>query len=333
MVLRATLAGLRRAGRAWTLGGFLLLVNVLTAAVLAVPLAVLVEADLRHRGAAVGMLYGFDYPWWSHWSDTRDGWPASLSPDILGAGFVFRNLELLLKGFLPMGLFLFRLPEASDPVYKGLDPLLFVVGGAYWLVQVLLAGGVLAHLRGESRQWTFRGLLHGAGFYGGRFLRLSLAVLVLDALVFGLNVPFAHWADGRARAAVSEVAAQSWLLGRHLVLLIALLLVNLVSSYARVIVVLEERSSAVLALVSALSFCARNVWRAAAHLLAVVATGVALVAVWALLDGHWTTTGYKTQVVTLVLAQALILGRILLRLALAAGQMDLYRGLTGPGRA
>ena len=77
MVLRATAAGLRRAARAWSLGAFLLVLNVLTAALLAVPLAVMLEADLRERDAASGLMYGFEYPWWSHWEDTRPGWPST----------------------------------------------------------------------------------------------------------------------------------------------------------------------------------------------------------------------------------------------------------------
>ena len=55
--------------------------------------------------------------------------------------------------------------------------------------------------------------------------------------------------------------------------------------------------------------------------------GVALLAFWHLLDSHWQTAGYATQLVTLALAQCLVGGRIALRLALWAGQIDLYRRL------
>jgi hypothetical protein len=335
MVLRATAAGLRRAARAWSLGAFLLLLNVLTAALLAVPLAVMLEGDLREREAASGLMYGFDYAWWSHWADTRPGWPSTLAPEILGTGFAFRNVDLLLKGQLPLGLFAARSAEAEGAATAAapapaLDPVLLMLGAGYWLLQVLLSGGVLAHLRGPSGQWTFRGLLHGSGFYAGRFLRLALLVLLVDGLVFALNVSFARWVDHRARESVTDSAAQAWLLGRHALLLLALLLVHLVSSYARVIVVLEERRSALLALLSSMAFCVRHAFRTSAHLLAVVAAGVFLLALWGYLDGHWTATGYKTQAVTLLLAEGLIFGRILLRLALSAGQIDLYRALSAP---
>jgi hypothetical protein len=53
--------------------------------------------------------------------------------------------------------------------------------------------------------------------------------------------------------------------------------------------------------------------------------GVALAAVWQLLDGRWDTVGYKTQLVTLLVGEAFLLGRIGLRVALLGGQIALYR--------
>ena len=58
-------------------------------------------------------------------------------------------------------------------------------------------------------------------------------MLLVDALVFALNVPLAGWADDRAREAVSETTAMAWLLGRHALLLLALLLVHMVSPATR----------------------------------------------------------------------------------------------------
>jgi hypothetical protein len=103
----------------------------------------------------------------------------------------------------------------------------------------------------------------------------------------------------------------------------------MISSYAKVILVLEERSSAVLAVVSSLAFCLRNLLRTAGHYLTLTALGVVLVVVWSLLDGRWMTVGYRTQIVSLLLAQALVFGRIWLRLALAGGQISIYRRLSG----
>jgi hypothetical protein len=328
-MLHALAEGFRRLARSAGLVPLLLLVNLGSAALLAVPLARTLEEDLENRDAARGMLHGFDFPWWSQWSDAQQGWTASFAPDVFGAGFAFKNIDLLLRGFLPGGLFVQREPAAArgpaSDTGPGLDPVILGLGAAYLVLQTFLAGGVFATLRGARGSWTVRGLLHGCGFYFGRFLRLLVLVLLVDFVAFGLNAPFARWADHQAREAVSEATAHYWLLGRHALLLLALLWVNMVSGYAKAIIVIEERSSAVLALLSAFSFALSRPLRTFGHYVSLAALGVGLLALWAVLDGAWETTGYATQLVALLLAQALMAGRIALRLALWAGHLALYR--------
>jgi hypothetical protein len=325
----AVVQGIRHVARIPGLVLLLLAVNLSSAALLAVPLARTLEADLGHTDSAGRMMRGFDFPWWSQWSDSQHGWTSSFAPDLFGIGFAFRNVDLLLRGYLPAGLFV-----SSEPHVPGggggdaaatVDPLILGLGAAYLLLQTFLAGGVLATLRGPRASWTVRGLLHGSGFYFGRFVRLTLLVLLMDFVLFQLNAPVARWADHRAREAVSEAAAAAWLLGRHAVLLLAILWINMVSGYAKAIVVLEERASAALALLSALSFALARPLRTFGHYLAIAALGVALLGLWHLADSRWEAAGYASQAVTLLLAQGLMAGRIALRLALWSGQIDLYR--------
>lgn len=331
--MRAYVDGLNAVRRSWGLVVLLLLVNVSLAALLAVPLAGLLERDLRKADAAANMMYGFDYTWWARWSDDQSGWTSSFGPDTFGIGFAFKNLDLLLKGRLPAGLLGAGEPRESASVRHDappLDQVLLGLGLAYLLTQTFLAGGILGVLRGQQGSWTVRGLVHGSGFYFGRFLRLALIALAADYVLFRLNAPFARWVDTQARQAVSETTAATWLLGGHALLLVGLLFVHMVSCYAKVIVVIEERSSAVLAFLSALAFCLGNLVRTAGHYLAVAGTGVLLLAFWSVLDGQWQTTGYKTQLVALLLFQGLVFGRIGLRLALLGGQVSLYRGSNVP---
>jgi hypothetical protein len=329
-MLSALREGFRAAGRSWGLAVTLLIVNLATAALLAVPLAARLEADLAGTDSAQAMLYGFDYNWWSEWSDRQQGWTASFHPDIFGTGFAFKNVDLLLKGAFPAGLLAVRHAEPGGESGPALpDAVILSLGVLYLGVQTFLAGGLLSVLRSARGDWTVRGLLHGSGFYFGRMLRLALLVLLVDVLLFRLNAPFAGWVESRAREAVSERAAMAWLLGRHALLLLAVLMVHLVAGYAKAIVVVEERSSAILAMASAAAFAVRRAGQALGHYLTMVAAGVLLLAAWALLDGAWETTGYKTQLLTLALFQALVLGRMFLRLALMGGQIHLYRRHAG----
>ena len=332
MILDAARRGLRRAAALWGLVLFLLVVNLLTAAVLAVPMAGTLRADVSNRAAADNMLYGFDYPWWAAWADAHPD--TTFTPDILGVGFAFKNLDLLLRGHLPAGLFARRPAGDSDDGSTGLDGTVLALGAAYLLVQILLTGGVLAALRAPQPEWTVRGLFHGGGFYFGRLLRVAGLVLLVDGLLFALYHPFARWADHQAREAISERSAIAWLLGRHLLLLLALLAVNMVSSYAKVLIVLEERASALLALLSAAALCLRRFSTTFGHVLLMALVATAGLAVWGVLDRHWETTGYKTQMVTFVLLEGFVFLRLLLRVATLGGQVTLARRLGGgPGEA
>jgi len=86
-MLHTLAEGFRRLARSAGLVPLLLLVNLGSAALLAVPLARTLEKDLEHRDAAREMLHGFDFPWWSQWSDAQQGWTSSFAPDVFGVGF------------------------------------------------------------------------------------------------------------------------------------------------------------------------------------------------------------------------------------------------------
>jgi hypothetical protein len=309
-------AGARSLGRNWGLVVFVLLANLAFALVLAVPLALQLHGDLVNRGAASGMMYGFDYDWWAEWSARQSGPAAELTPAILGTGFAFRNLDLLLKGSLPGGLFARGDGPSPDPTILGL-------GVLYLLLQVFLTGGLLGVFRSPQGGWTVRGLVHGSGFYFGRILRVSLLALAANGMVFALNAPFARWVDGLAREAVSEQTALVLVLGRHLVLLLALVLVHMTSSHAKVMVVREERLSAALALLSSLGFCARNLLAAAGQYVVIGAVGAGLLLLFGALDARLEVIGWRSQLLALGLFQVFVAVRIALRLGLLASQLEL----------
>jgi len=317
------LASLRDGGRSlglnWGLIVLVLVTNLGFALVLAVPLAFQLEGELENRGASSAMMYGFDYDWWSHWSERQEGPESALGPELLGTGFALKNLELLLKGWLPAGLFA---RGADRPL---VDPLILALGLVYLVLQAFLTGGITSVFRRPRGGWTLRGLVHGCGFYFGRMLRLSLLAIGAAGIVFALNAPFAKWLDGLAREAVSGRTALVLTLGRYALLLIALLLVHMVFSHARVLMVREERLSALLATLSSLGFCARRLLPAFGQYVALAAVAVALVAVFAIADSWLTVIGYRSQLVALVLFEAFVAARIALRLWLVASQLELQR--------
>ncbi len=333
-MLSALHRGFRGVGRNWGLVVFVFTVNLGLALVLALPLASELEREFAHRGASASMMYSFDYDWWSHWSEDQTGYTRSFAPDVFGTGFAFKNLDLLLRGHLPAGVFRKGggggpAREDSSPGPPRIDPLILSLGFLYLLVQTFLTGGLLGVFRAPQGGWTFRSLVHGSGFYFGRLLRVTLLALGLVGIVFALNYPFARWMDGLAREAVSEQTAITLTLGRHALLLLALILAHMVASFARVIVVREERRSAVLAFVSSLGFCARNLFAIVGQYAAVVLLALLLLATWSALDAQQVVVGWRSQLVALVLFQGFLLARIALRLGLLASQLELHRARGG----
>lgn len=318
-MIGALRAGLRAAWRLRTLALLLLAVNLAASALLAAPLFRLLERDLTNRGAAPRLVAGFDYDWWQRFADNRSGFGTSFGPEMLGAGFAFRNLELLLGGALPGRLF------SRQEAPSGAEPLVLALGVAYFALQTALLGGILAALRAPNGGFALRAFAHACGLYLGPIARVTLLALALDGFVFLLNVPVSAWADGRAREAVTEATAFAWSFGRHAALFVALLGVHLLSGYAKALVVLEERRSASLALLSALGFVLGRARAVVGHFAAIVLLGLLLVAGYVALDGALTVTGYRSQLVALALMQAFMLARIGLRLALSGGQLHLLR--------
>ena len=315
-MLSALGAGFRSLAHNWGLVVLVLLTNLAFALVFAAPFAWELDKDLTRLGASSGMMYGFDYDWWAEWSEGQVGPSSAFAPDLVGTGFAFRNVDLLLRGALPAGVF-------AAGGHLGVDSVVLGVGALYLLLQVLLAGGLLGVFRTPRGGWTVRGLVYGGGFYFGRLFRVSLLALLAAGLLFAANAPFSRWVDGLAREAVSGRTAVALTFGRYALLLLGLVLVHMVSSYAKVLVVCEERLSAGLAFLSGVGFCARNLLAALGQYVVVLALGVVLLALFGAVDARLAVVGWKSQVVALAFFEALVAGRVALRLGLLASQVEL----------
>jgi len=315
--MRALVDGSRSLLRNPGLVALVLAGNLGLALVLAVPFAATLERELAHTGASSTMMYGFDYDWWARFDARAQGPARSFAPDLLGNGFAWRNLDLLLRGQVPAGLF-----AAGSP---GPDATILGLGLVYWLLQLFLTGGLVGVFRAPAGGFSLRGFVHGSGFYFARLLRVGLVSLAAAGCVFAAYAPLARWTDTLAREAVSERSALALVLGRNALLLLALVLVHMVSSYAKVTVVCEERLSALLAFLSSFGFCLRNLGAALGQYVVVGLAGLGLLLLFSWLDPGLAVSGWRSQLVALALFQALVAARIALRLALLAGQVELQQ--------
>ena len=272
------------------------------------------------------MMHGFDYPWWSQWSDAQPGWTASLAPTSSAPGSPSRTSTCCSRASCPPGLFAVadgrrrsgplpastraprprrRLPPAPDlPGRRG-------------------AGRRCAARRAAGR-CAACSTVRASTSAGSSACRADAARPPRASS--RLYAPLARWADDRAREAVSEATAHGLAAGPPRRAAAGPASVHMVSSYARV----DHRPG------GALQRGPRPPLRARLRALALPAahlrpypvrwpsSACAVLALWRVLDGpgdHRVQHPDRDP----ALAQGLVLARIALRLALAGAVPDLYR--------
>jgi len=213
--------------------------TLLVALPLSIALRGMIEAQLGDSLVADTLASGTSYDWWQEFSAQASGLGTTFVPSIVGFGAVLDNATAVLD----------NLPMATT-----------IAGAtAAWLVLwSFLSGGVLDRYA-RLRPTRAYGFFAACGTHFWRFLRIGvlawLIYWVLFALVHGwLFEDFYRWAT---RDMAAERSAFAVRLVLYLVFGTMLIACNLVFDYARIRTVVEDRHSAIGALVAG----ARFVWR------------------------------------------------------------------------
>lgn len=302
--------GVSRALGAPGLLASLWIVNLLAALPLAATVARSIHDSVGRSLVHRQLVEGFDTRWYGELEHRAQGVTSTFRPAVVGAGAFFENLEAWWSGRL----------FAGEPA---------IVGAAlfYTLVWALLLGGVIERLSGGRK-------LGAASFFGAggrflfRFLRLAVAFGILYYLIYRLSrLLFATWKD-----AVRDVTAETpVLLG---VLLIAALTVGLltvvrvVSDYAKIAIVLEERRSVLGAVAAGARFVVAHPIRTLGLYCAIAAAGLALLAFYHLLPAAGPrASSWLGVAAAFALTQLALVVKLGLRLATLGGECGLYGSL------
>ena len=246
----AVRSGLDRARRAPAVVLGTLALTLFVSVPLAIALRGMLEGHLGASLAADAALRGANYEWWQEFQAQAAGLGTTFVPSIIGFGAVLLNLSNLLDNL----------------------PLATTVAGATaaWLVLwSFLAGGIVDRLA-RNRPTRARGFFGACGAHAGALIRLGLIALAVYAalfswlhpLLFDRLLPRATHGTTVERTAFFARAGMYGLFGLPLVL------VNLVIDYARVRIVVEDRRSAIGAVLASIRFLRAN---------AATATGVYVV--------------------------------------------------------
>lgn len=298
--------GIRRVNAAPMVLAGMFLLTLLVALPLSIALRGMLEAHLGESLAAETAASGVNYDWWQEFSAQATALAASFVPSIIGFGAVLENLSSLMD----------NLPLAST--IAGIT--------AAWLVLwSFLSGGVLDRYA-RGRPTRAHGFFAACGTHFWRFVRLGLFALVAYSLLFGVVHPwifdtlYPRW----IREFTVERNAFLVRLSGYILFGGLLVLTNLLFDYARIRIVVEDRRSAIGALVAGARFVRRRRGPALRLYLLNGAAFVALVLLYALISPGAPSSGWKAWLVVLV-GEFYVLGRHYLKLLFYASEVVLFQ--------
>lgn len=308
--MRATGAvrdGIRRVNRAPFVLAGMFAVTLLVALPLSFALRGMLEAHLGPSLAAETAATGVNYEWWQEFSAQASGLGTTFVPSIAGFGAVLDNLSALADN----------------------SALATTVAGAIaaWMViWSFLSGGVLDRYA-RNRATRSHGFFAACGMHFWRLLRLGAIAWVVYAFLFA----YVHgWilVDAYERL-IRDVTVERTAFQIRAVcyLMFGALLVpcNVVFDYARVRMVVEDRRSALAALVASARFCRRHTAAVVSLYTLNALLFLLLVLIYALAAPESPGTGLALWV-ALGLGEAYILGRHYLKLLFYASETSLFQG-------
>ncbi len=260
-------------------------------------------ASLTAETAAAGV----NYEWMQEFADQATGLGATFKPTVLGFGAVLDNLSAFID-------------NTARPVV--------IVGAAsaYIALWLFVAGGIIDRYA-RDRATGAHGFFSASGVFFFRFLRLAIVMFAVYGVLFGYVHP---WLFDRLYTRLTRevgVERTAFLIraGLYLVFGLVLAACNLVFDYAKVRFVVEDRRSALGALVGAVRFIRRNgAATITVYLLNVALFALTLGAYAAVAPGAG-RTGW-TMWVGFAIGQLYILARLSVKLIFWASETALFQG-------
>lgn len=263
----------------------------------------MLEAHFGRSLAAEAALRGANFAWWQEFTAQATALGTTFVPSIAGFGAVLLNLSNLLDN----------------------APLVTTVAGvtgAWLVVSSFLSGGILDRFA-RNRPTRGRGFFGACGAHFAAIARLGLIALAIYTALFHWIHPFLFTtAYPRLTHEIAvERTAFAIRAGLYAAFLGLLFTVNVVVDYARIRIVVEDRRSAIGALLAGMRFVRRNVGAAAGLYLLNGILFMAALGLYALAAPGATVPAW----LVLVVGETYILLRHFLKLTFYASETALFQ--------
>ena len=299
--------GIRRVNSAPLLVAAMFLVTLLVALPLSIALRGMLESHLGRSLAADSAAAGTDLDWWQEFGAQATGLGTTFVPSIIGFGAVLDNVSGLLDNL----------------------PLAATIAGAtaaWMVVWSFLSGGILDRYA-RRRPTRSHGFFAACGAHVWRFLRLGVLAWLVYVFLFGTVHPWLFEDLYPVLTGNMNVEREAFAvrLAGYAVFGALLVFVNVLFDYARVRIVVEDRRSALGALVAATRFVRRNGGRVAGLYVLNGAAFLVLVAAYALVAPGAPDSPADLWV-AFALGEGYILARHYLKLLFYASATALFQG-------
>jgi hypothetical protein len=277
---------------------------------LALPLAITMRGALRaHLGSSLAAdtaADGVNYDWWQEFASQATGLGSTFTPNIIGFTMVLDNISSVLDGRA-------RVSEVSAALA------LYLAGWAF------LSGGILDRYA-RQRPTRAHGFFAASGVHLFRFLRLAAVAGLAYWWLFAYLHPWLFDTQyvNVTRGLDSERTAFALRLLAYALFGAPVALVNLCVDYAKVRIVVEDRRSAIGAVLASLAFIRRHARKVLGLSALNALVFAAALLVWAIVAPGAGTAGLSMWA-AFALSQLYVAVRLLLKLQTIASQVSLFQ--------
>lgn len=215
----------------------------------------------------------------------------------------------------------------------GPTSLLFFLSLLYVCTNTFLAGGFIG-IYAKDYPSTFTEFLMDGARYFGKFFRVALVALILYYLFYAfivdlLNNSIQSWTQNEA----SETVPYRYYMVRNVLVLFLVSLLSMIFDYARVRMVVDERTSSLGAFIAGARFAFANFASTYGLYVLLIVIGFILIALYAIVESLIPQNSYWPLVLLFVVQQLYMLFRLWLKANFYASQTRLYQTLTAEHHA
>jgi hypothetical protein len=303
-------------------------VNVLFALVLALPVLKQLDGYLRNTVMDENVLKQMDPAWVeSYRADMeKSEFSRALDNTIYGYAPFVNHLEMQMNGTFirTLGGFLYDFFLRWE-INSGATSLLFFLCLLYVCTGAFLAGGFIGIYSKEYRSTFTEFLMDGAKYFG-KFFRLSLIALLVYYIFFAVVVDWINTGIPRwTQYAASETVPYTYYMIRDVAVLFVLSLLFMIFDYARIRIVVDDRTSALGSTAAGVRFAFAHFLSTYGLYLLLTVMGVLLIIVYAILEKIIPQESYWPLVLLFLVQQLYMLARFFLKGSFYACQTELYR--------